>query len=265
MKTFCILCMGTYVSVLGIFLTSGASPSIPCFRCQSVCSAICFLPEEARSFHRGAADCAGTGSAMAVFPKDGARPQAKRLNPPTTLPMRGSNSRVPIWHPCRRRQSHHRQVQRLSVPSCRITHEWYQPVLEKFEQTNPGGEVRPQGLAWNTKCNNNAQTLHPGRVKRRLLSDRAGPGQGQGTRNGGLAVRAPAAAASAEEVKASAQKILGISDFDQQYQQKLPDIRRDIADGVALGISGTPTFFINGVRLYQSMPRHTSNSPSSSS
>src|SRR6187401_876935 len=29
MKTFCILCMGTYVSVVGIFLTSGASPSIP--------------------------------------------------------------------------------------------------------------------------------------------------------------------------------------------------------------------------------------------
>ena len=60
---------------------------------------------------------------------------------------------------------------------------------------------------------------------------------------------------SAEEVKASAQKILGISDFDQQYQQKLPDIRRDIADGVALGIGGTPTFFINGVRLYQTMPQ----------
>ena len=29
MKTACMLCIGTYVSVVGIFLTSGASPSIP--------------------------------------------------------------------------------------------------------------------------------------------------------------------------------------------------------------------------------------------
>jgi protein-disulfide isomerase len=73
--------------------------------------------------------------------------------------------------------------------------------------------------------------------------------------NGGLAVCASAAAVFGRGSQGSAQKILGISDFDQQYQQKLPDIRRDIADGVALGISGTPTFFINGVRLYQTMPQ----------
>src|SRR3970282_1769709 len=55
--------------------------------------------------------------------------------------------------------------------------------------------------------------------------------------------------ASVSKVKAAAAKILGVTDFDREYALKLPDIRRDIADGVALRINSTPTYFINGVRV----------------
>ena len=40
-----------------------------------------------------------------------------------------------------------------------------------------------------------------------------------------------------------------MTDFDREYALKLPEIRRDIADGGVLGIESTPTYFINGVRL----------------
>ena len=155
-------------------------------------------------------------------------------------------------------------------PVCRATHEWYKPVLEKFEQANPGAvKYILKDWPWNTKCNVNAAArCMPARVKPRPLCGwRATAGQGQGRRNGGVAVREPARhAASPDEVKAAAQKILGVTDFDRAVRQKLPAIRRDIADGVALRISATPTLFINGVRIEDhACRRHISNWRSSSS
>jgi hypothetical protein len=55
-------------------------------------------------------------------------------------------------------------------------------------------------------------------------------------------------------VKSAAERIFGITDFDRQYELKLPDIRKDIADGGALSIKSTPTLFINGVRVEQILP-----------
>jgi protein-disulfide isomerase len=57
-----------------------------------------------------------------------------------------------------------------------------------------------------------------------------------------------------EAVKAGVEQVLGVTNFDAQYAQRLPDIRRDVADGGALRIQGTPTLFINGVRVDQVMP-----------
>jgi len=54
---------------------------------------------------------------------------------------------------------------------------------------------------------------------------------------------------TAAAVRAAAEKILGVKDFDAEYARKLPEIRRDVADGGVLRITSTPTFFINGVRL----------------
>ena len=50
-------------------------------------------------------------------------------------------------------------------------------------------------------------------------------------------------------VRDAAVRILGVKDFDKEYALKLPEIRRDIADGGVLRINSTPTFFINGVRI----------------
>lgn len=54
-----------------------------------------------------------------------------------------------------------------------------------------------------------------------------------------------------DTVKAAASRILGITDFDRQYAQKLPEIKKDIADGTALHVRSTPTLYINGVYVNQ--------------
>ena len=53
---------------------------------------------------------------------------------------------------------------------------------------------------------------------------------------------------AADAIKAQAQTMLGVTDSNAEYAKKLPDVQRDIADGGALNVTSTPTFFINGVR-----------------
>ena len=49
-------------------------------------------------------------------------------------------------------------------------------------------------------------------------------------------------------VRAKAMEMFGLADFAAASAAKLPDIKKDVAEGMALGINSTPTYFINGIR-----------------
>jgi protein-disulfide isomerase len=135
-------------------------------------------------------------------------------------------------------------------PSCRQAEVFYKPILEKFAKSNPGAvKYVVKDWPWNRNCNfNTASTIsgHEGACNAaaaaRMARDRGKYDEmvewlyaNQGT--------------TAAAIRSAAERILGVKDFDAEYAKKLPDIRRDIADGGALRITSTPTFFINGVRL----------------
>jgi len=50
-------------------------------------------------------------------------------------------------------------------------------------------------------------------------------------------------------VKTAVQAIAGVTDFDARYQTTLQLVKGDIAQGGQLQVQGTPTFFLNGIRL----------------
>jgi protein-disulfide isomerase len=56
-----------------------------------------------------------------------------------------------------------------------------------------------------------------------------------------------------ESVRAAAREIGGVTNSDGEYASVLPEIRKDIELGHALGVTGTPTFFINGVRIFSGL------------
>jgi protein-disulfide isomerase len=135
-------------------------------------------------------------------------------------------------------------------PTCRAMEQMYRPILDEFERSNPGEiDYVMKDWPWNSACNfNTASTIHgheaacDAAAAARMARDRGKYREmadwlfaNQGT--------TPAA------VRDAAQRLLGVTDFDAEYAKKLPDIRRDIADGGVLHIEGTPTYFINGVRL----------------
>ena len=60
-----------------------------------------------------------------------------------------------------------------------------------------------------------------------------------------------------DQVKAAARDVAGITDFDAQYLTALKEIREDAQLGAQLKVKSTPTFFINGRRLPQTLePQH---------
>jgi protein-disulfide isomerase len=137
-------------------------------------------------------------------------------------------------------------------PTCRQMELMYRPILDAFAQSNPGQiDYVMKDWPWNAACNfNTASTLHgheaacDAAAAARMARDRGKYREmadwlfaNQGTTPAG--------------VREAAQRLLGVTDFDAEYAKKLPEIRRDIADGGVLQIRGTPTFFINGVRFNQ--------------
>ena len=50
-------------------------------------------------------------------------------------------------------------------------------------------------------------------------------------------------------VKEAARMLAGVTDFDARYQATLQLVKGDIETGQQLQVQGTPTFFMNGIRL----------------
>jgi protein-disulfide isomerase len=63
---------------------------------------------------------------------------------------------------------------------------------------------------------------------------------------------------SKTEVLATLQKVAQISssEFDAKYAKTLESVRADVQLGTKLGVQGTPTFFLNGIRLPSLRPAY---------
>jgi protein-disulfide isomerase len=59
---------------------------------------------------------------------------------------------------------------------------------------------------------------------------------------------------SRESIVAAAREVAGVDDFEATYAGALEQVKADVALGNRLGVRGTPTFFVNGVRM-NAVPR----------
>lgn len=252
LKTGCVLCIGTYVSVAGIFVVSGLAASVSMTR----------LPLRFAGDVRGLVArpttllvtllfLVGTASLVAFFPKEGARPQSAApsqdqvkdfsdawwAQPRQDLGIPADGAKVVVV-----------KFNDYQCGACAQTHAWYKPVLDKFQQSHPGMvKFVLKDWPWNSKCNFNIpQEMHPGACEAaaaaRMARDRGKYDEMETWLYGNTT-------ASPQAVMDAARRILGVTDFAKEYAAKLPEIRRDAADGGALKIDGTPTLFINGVRI----------------
>ena len=262
LQTACVLCLGTYAAVAGIFIISGSASSVPMRQIPAR-----LATDLAAAIRRPAVTAfllfliAGTVSAAAYFPKEGSRPQTPAAQPSAQASQDFATAwaqqpRVDLGVPSDGAKVVIVKFNDYQCPGCRETHEWYKPILAKFQQSNPGAvKYVLKDWPWNAKCNfNTTTTMHSGACEAaaavRMARDRGKAKEEEME----TWLWANQSTMSPATVKAAAETILGVRDFDGEYAKKVADIRRDIADGGALMIKSTPTLFINGVRIEALMP-----------
>jgi len=258
LKHLCVLCMGTYAAVIGIFIAAGSASTVAVRELPGrMGSDIKKALAEPFPLALLAALLVSVGLAIGNFPKEGTVPGSPSVASSgavddTFAAQWARMPRIDLGVPANGAKVVVVKFNDFQCPPCGQTYGWYKPVLAKFEQTNPGAvRVVLKDWPWNAKCNIGATggPTHPGACEAaaayRMARDQ-GPAKELEMEEwlyGNQATLAP------DTVKAAADRILGIKDFDRQYLVKLEDIKKDVADGMALRINGTPTLFINGVRV----------------
>ncbi len=258
LKTGCVLCIGTYVAVLGIFIVSSALASMSMIQLpghlvrdlrtvisqpMTMLVAILFL--------------AGAASAIAFFPKEGSIKPAETAQQSPDMDKAFADAwfqqnRQDLGVPADGAKVLIVKFIDWQCPSCKAAHFAYKPILEEFEKTHPGAVKQViKDYPLNSRCNYGVSTEMHAAACEEAAAVRLAREKGKEQElvdwmfgmPGEVQVRR-----TPDMVKAQVAQLLGVKDFDREYAARLPDIKRDVADGGALRVSQTPTYFINGIR-----------------
>ena len=191
LKAVCVLCAGTYVAVIGLFLLSGSAIRYP----------MTSLPTRA------------VGDLRLLFRTPSALAAA---------------------------------VAFVMAAGAAVA---YKPVFAKWAKQQPG-KVRylTRDYPLERQCNVSVnQDLHPAACEAAVAVRLAREKGKADEMEDWLFANQPSL--TPESVKSAAATIAGVNDFDARLAGTLELVKADIAQGAGLKVSGTPTFFMNGMRL----------------
>jgi uncharacterized membrane protein len=273
LKTACLLCITMYVSVIGIFLVSaGAAGPISALpsRLGRDIAALIRNPVAATL---AVVWLAASAALILGFPE---APQASQTSPgssaaPPSAPVETltveQRAEWEAWLDAQPRKPEAMPTGATKVlvlkfndyqcPSCRLAWILYKDIIAKYEKANPGVfmfENRDYPLETECGAGNAghvaaceaAAAVRMAREKSRhqeleaALFERQSPNM------------------TRDEVVSTLQQVAQISsaDFDAKYAKTLEAVRADVQLGQKLGVSGTPTFFLNGIQLPSLRPAY---------
>ena len=274
LKTYCLLCLATYACVIGIFITAGLTASTPMLSLPSrlvadlrglvkkplpLLIAVLFLLGTATLMGFFQSEAGGKGlTSSAAPPKLEGAGAVKTANTPAGQ-QEDPKAQFEAWWNAQPRVETGVGLEGAKVvivkfsdfqcPGCKQTWLMYAPVLKKYLDGQPG-LVRyvMKDFPLNSNCNVAVQTyMHPFSCDA-SVAYRGAVARGKGPEMEDW-IFTNQATLTTESIRAAAKNIAGITDFDQEASLRLPGIKKDSADGGALQINSTPTFYINGVKL----------------
>src|SRR5688572_23356816 len=265
LNAFCILCAISYVAVLGITIVAWRAPRVPLGdlpgRASRDVAAAVRNPVAlliaivlavgtvvaAKEFPKGNAPAVAAPT-VATMPAVTDAERARlaewwELQPKETLPIDGGGAKVVVV-----------KFNDYQCPLCGTTYKHYKPVFQSH-----AGAVRliTKHYPLESECNPGVNAGHFAACEAAAAVIMA---RAKGTTekmedwlfdHQGPPILTP------DQVKAAARDVAGVTDFDAQYLTALKEIREDAQLGTQLKVSSTPTFFINGRRLPQTLePQH---------
>jgi protein-disulfide isomerase len=263
--TVCLLCVGTYVAVIGLFLTSGAAAKDPMSSLPArAAHDVRMLLRTPAALSAVVLFVAGAVATILLFPggsvsaaPDGAAGQAPAATVPAADAARvrefeawlEKQPREPLIAPSDGAAVVIVKFNDYQCPACGQTHREYKPVFAKWAKEAPGKvKVIARDYPLERECNAAMSTdVHlaacDAAVAVRLAREK---GKGEAMEDWLFANQPAMTPAS---VRQAARDVGGVTDMDGRYAATLALVRGDTQQGAQMKITGTPTFFMNGMRL----------------
>jgi uncharacterized membrane protein/protein-disulfide isomerase len=265
LKTLCVLCLATYVAVVGLFITSGTATGNPMsnlpnralrdlqllFRTPSALGALVLFLAAAvasvvvlREPVTSAAELTPDGQPAAQV-----APAASAEQMTAFEAYLAKQPRVAVVAPSDGAAVVILKFNDYQCPGCGQTYRDYKPILAKWAKQAPGKvKFTAKDFPLERECNQFVgQDLHPGACEAAVAVRLAREKGRAEAMEDWLYANQPAM--NPDTVKKAAATVGGVTDFDARYAATLALVKADIAQAAQLKVGGTPTFFVNGIQL----------------
>jgi len=263
--TICLLCVGTYVAVIGLFLTSGAAAKEPMSSLPG--NAVRDLSTMVRTpaaLSAAVMFVVGAIAAVVLFPSgtvaaEAAPREETQAAAAPAAPAANQLAEFEKWLATQQREAVIVPADGAAVvvvkfndyqcPPCRQTYMEYKPIFAKWEKQAPGKvKFMTKDFALERECNAAVSSdVHPAAceaaVAVRLAREK---GKAEAMEEWIFANQPALTPAS---VRQAARDVGGVEDMDARYAATLNLVKGDTAQGAQLKVNSTPTFFMNGMRL----------------
>lgn len=258
LRTGCPICMGVYASVLAILALTVATKGVPMRELPARLSGdLAGVKRHPIVLGLALVLVAGVGAAAALFPREG-QPAAEAPSS-SSVPddVRAAfteawskQPRVDLGIPADGAKVLVVKFNDFECTTCRSAETFYEPIIDRINAAQPGAvKVVFKDWVWNNTCNPHTSGTIPGHEASCEAAVAARIARDQGKYEEMKTWLFANQGVTPEALRAQATRMLGIQDFDREYAIRMKDVQQDIADGYALQIAGTPTYFINGVRI----------------
>jgi protein-disulfide isomerase/uncharacterized membrane protein len=268
LHVLCLLCVGTYVAVIGLFVTSGIATKYPMTKLPSrLSNDMRLLMRTPGALIAAVVFVVGSVAVIAAFPEQRVTAAASESTPADTaeqaspIPAASASQiqqleqylaqqpRVPVPVAADSASVVVVKFNDYQCPACGQTYRDYQPVIAKWNAQAPGKvKFITKDYPLERECNQFVnQDLHPGACEAAVAVRLARENNRGEAMEEWLFANQPAM--NPQSVRNAAATVGNVKDFEARYAATLELVKQDIAQGQQLQISGTPTFFMNGMRL----------------
>ena len=261
----CLLCAGTYVAVIGLFLISGAATKVPMTSLpMRILNDLRLLVRNPSALTATVIFIAAAGAAIVVFPEQAVTAaSASSEEGGQAAPAASASSaqlqqledwlskqpRVTVMAPSDGAAVVIVKFNDYQCPGCGQTYRDYKSVLAKWAKQAPGKvKFITKDYPLERQCNAFiGQDLHSGACEAAVAVRLAREKGKAEAMEDWLYANQPAM--NPETVKKAAATVGGVTDFDSRFAATLELVKADVAQGAQLKIGGTPSFFMNGMPL----------------
>jgi uncharacterized membrane protein/protein-disulfide isomerase len=263
LKEVCPLCVVTYVAVVAVFIVSGGASSIPMSSLpKRALRDIRILVTTPVALVVALVFAAGAASAVEFFPREGrqaaaaAAPQAAPLNQDQRTEFErwwDTQDKVEVPYASEGAKVLIVKFNDYQCPPCKQTYFAYEPILAKYKDRPQDVKYILKHFPLDPKCNSGVpQLVHAAACDAAAAAVMARTKGTFDKLTDWFFVHQDEL--SPATVRTAAKEVGGITDFDAGYAKAIQEVKTDGSLGAMLGVTSTPTFFINGHRLKGGLP-----------